>query len=248
MRVSILILIIVGYIFSAETEESKTLYKFLWSKSLKDSHQSYGKIISNPEKYKSAILDRLQYYEDKPDQIPDALIYIATFIRDERYIPYLIKLIENNKYSYDRCIYSCPIIFSLTIYSCFTNYSIPELSNELTPVFDLKSEIVKVNNIKLLNEDASDKIKGPGIDSLLQVYKNLNPLELFDVAGPKNNNEISRLAAAYITKFRLFDSKHLSSLYWLIITEMKDASMEYRSSIYWAIYKTEMSQSKNNPK
>jgi hypothetical protein len=239
MRVSILILLLLSSLFAEESEESKTLHKFLWSKFHNDTRSAYSEIISEPEKYKDAILDQLKYYESKPNQIPNSLIYIASYVRDKRYIPFLIRLMENEEYTYTNCIYSCPIIFSLTIYSCFTDFSIPELNRKLSEIDHLYLSIESVKNLVLKSEKASDYIKGPGIDSLLKAGEKLDTPELIQLAGPKNTNGTSRISAAYILHYRLLSPEYLPELYWLAITELLDASCQFRCSIYEAIYNTE---------
>jgi len=241
MKILILLIILIENIFAQKSNEVKILDAFL-----EDDQKAYSEIISHPEKYKDVILEKLENYKDKPEQISKSILYIVAFIRDERYIPYLIKIIENKEYSYENCIYSCPIIFSLTIYSCFTNYSLPKLNNEYVLVSDLYSDIERVQNINLISEDVSEYIKGPVIDSELNIGKKLNTETLIHLAGQNDDGTISRTAAAYILKYRLIDINFLTDLYWLAITEIVDASMQFRSSIYWAIYKTEMLRQKGD--
>ena len=104
------------------SKEKATLDTLLHSDNIQEKHKAYNSIIQNKNLYKDLILHELNRYAENMDSIPDELIYIAAFIRDPLYIWPLMKYLENPYYSYDSCVYECPIVFALTVYSCFTPY------------------------------------------------------------------------------------------------------------------------------
>lgn len=98
--------------YGGDTEKA-TLYQLLYSKITDQRLQAFNAITSNKDKYKSQVFAELQAFSAKPDKTPDGLLYLAAFIKDQRYIPPLSKLVNNENYSGEHCIYSCPIVFSL---------------------------------------------------------------------------------------------------------------------------------------
>jgi hypothetical protein len=239
LMINILFLTI-SNLFALEINDERTLDKYLSSKKTEVVLKTYLEIIGNPNRYVKLILDKFQYYKDKSEETPNSLIYIASYIRDPRFLPYLITLIQDTSYSNYSCIYSCPVVFSLTIFSCFTNNRLPHLDNKFTPVYDLYSEIDHVKNIKLVSEKPYNWYNtGPDMDSTFKIIEKLPTTNIINIAGPNNSNSISRYYAACILKCRLIETTYLYELYWLAITEQQDESAQYRFQIYNAIYKTE---------
>lgn len=231
------------------SKEKANLSNFLYSENIHQKIKAFNLIIGDKNKYKNLILDELQKYVEKTDSLPDELIYIAAYIRDKRFIQPLIKLLENLEYSNDQCIYSCPIVFALTIYACFSPYSLPTaLNTGLVPVHNLMSEIEGVRKLTLKSEKASSYIKGPGIDSDLKKAESMTTEQLIFLASPNNDGSISRLAAAFVLSHRINNEENIPDLYWLAISEELDASMEYRFAIYWAIYKVETAKLRKGKK
>jgi hypothetical protein len=221
-------------------DERATLNRFLFSKNADERQQAFNVITSNKDKYRNDILAELQVNTKKPNKTPDALLYIAAIIKDERYIDSLSKLINNASYSEEHCIYSCPIVFSLVVFSSFTNYSSPLLDDKLTAVHDYRSELDHVNKISLEPEIAYKYGSGPAFDPLLKEIEPLPIKEVIKIAGPTTKDGLRRLAAATVLHARTTDDKYLNDLYWLAISNVpNDASGEYRYSIHWAIYKAE---------
>ncbi len=243
MKKRIYLVLVVGFFYcfcSIELNDKEIFNEFLYPSDIGKVENAYFTIIDQENDFKDIILNELERYIENPDSTPDALIYLAAIIRDERYVPILVNFIENPAYSYNQCIYTCPIVFALTIYSCFSPYSLPDTLNmALSPVKDLISEINRVNKISLKSEKASEYIKGPGIDSDLKLGESMSTEQLLILASSKNDGSISRLAAAYILEYRTDSDEYLSDLYWLAITGYKDASMEFLSSVHRAIYKAE---------
>jgi len=166
----------------AEAKEEKILNDFLFSKEIKEQEKAYWYILRNREKFSDKIFQELVKYQNRTD-IPDKLIYLATILREERFIKPLVSLIENREYSDRQCIYYCPIVFSLTIYACFSEYSLPQdlFKKPVGAVWDLQSDIKDVKGISLKKEKASKYIKGPGVDALIQAYESLTTEQLIEL-------------------------------------------------------------------
>ena len=139
-----------------------------------------------------------------------------------------------------RCIYDCPIIFSLVIFGCFTPFQLPEDLNEnVDAVKDLKGDIKWAKSISLKPEKASKYVQGPGIDSLLHEIETLPLAAVLKLAGPETKNVYKRVAAAYVLEYGTLNDTYLAELYWLAITHLKDTSGQYLNAIYQAIYRAE---------
>ena len=134
MKIQPILLVIIlslmsGTAFGSDNEKA-TLNRFLYSKNVAERQQAFNVISSNKDQYRNAVLAELQGYANKPTKTPDALLYLAASIKDERYLQPLSKLINNENYSEEHCIYGCPIVFSLVVFSSFTNYSSPLLNDK----------------------------------------------------------------------------------------------------------------------
>ena len=158
----------------------------------------------------------------------------------------LVSLIENHEYSDRQCVYYCPIVFSLTIYECFSEYSLPtDLFNKrLSAVWDLQSDIKWVKGISLKRERASKYIRGPAVDSLFRAYEVLTIEQLIELAGPYNEDYNSRTVAVDILSYSIDNDEHILRLYWLAIKAVCGNGDEYRGAIYRAIYRAETAKSR----
>ena len=239
----VLCLIVLGNGSGANPTQSKeqvVLDRFLYSKDIGSRKVAFEEILVSDKPYRDLVLAGLRRSLEKPDNTPDSLIYLAAYIKDPRYLSPLAKLINNAGYSGNRCIYSCPIVFSLAVYQCFAGSELPtDLNSTLTPVKDLDRVIRHVRSISVEPEMTSKLVHGPGIDSLVQEIEKLPISEVMQIAGPNNNNARKRMAAAFVLQARITDPRYLSELYWLAVTALNDASGEYRSAIYSAIYRVE---------
>ena len=220
--------------------EKATLSRLLYSKNAGERQQAFNIITSNIDKYRTAVLAELQSFARNPNKTPDALLYLAAFIKDQRYIRPLVKLINNDKYSADHCLYSCPIVFSLAVFSSFTGDSVSGLNDKLNAVHDYKSECERVKSVSLEPEYANKYASGTGIDSLLEELEALPLAEVIKQAEPENTDGHRRMAAAIVLQAHIANDKYIKELYWLAINNLpSDASGEFRDSIHWAIYKAE---------
>jgi hypothetical protein len=234
-------------VFAGDSEKT-TLSQFLHSNSVNERQKAFTVIIVNDNKYRDLILTELEVCSNKPDKTPDALLYLAAYIRDQRYIRPLSKLINNVNYSAHHCIYQCTIVFSLVIFSSFTDYSLPVLNDKLVAVRDLKSEREMVKNISIELNPAYMSASGPGIDQLLDEMEALPISEVIKIAGPETADANKRFAAAIVLQAHAMDDRYLKELYWLAIEDIPNAATsEYRGAIHWAIYKAETYRKLNKP-
>lgn len=252
MKMQYIILVIVCCLASktvlAGDNEKTTLRRYLHSGRVNEQQTAFNVIVANHNNFKNLVLTELQRYSSRPDKTPDALLYLAAFIRDRRYVQPLSKLINNADYSEDRCIYACPIVFSLVVFSLFTDYSLPLLDDNLTAVQDLKSEREWVRHISIKPEPASKYAEGPGIDQLLHDMEALPVSEVIRIAGLETPDGNKRMAAAFVLQAHVIDDRYLKELYWLAIKNLpNDASGEYRGAIHMAIYKAETYKKLNKP-
>ncbi len=240
---SILLIIFLSLLTSVAfggDNEKATLNRFLYSKNTDERQQAFNIITSNRDKYRTAVLAELQSSTRNPNNTPDALLYLAALIKDQQYIRPLVKLINNDNYSAGHCIYSCPIVFSLAVFSSFTGYSVSGLNDKLNAVHDYKSECEWIKSVSIEPEHASKYASGPGIDSLLEEFEALPIVEVMKLAGPENTDGHKRMAAAIVLQAHTTNDQYIKELYWLAINNLpSDASGEFRDSIHWAIYKAE---------
>ena len=249
--VSIFLIVLISPAYSVGGEKDEKIFNdFLHSKDIRKEEQAYWYILRNKEKFSDKIFQELIKYQNRKD-IPDKLIYLATIFREERFIKPLVGLFENPKYSEEQCIYCCPIIFSLTIYACFSDYLLPPdlLKKKLTSaVWDLEFDIKRVKNISLEKESARKYVSGPRSDQILQAYESLTTEQLVELAGPYNEDYDSRFYAAFILSYFVDNDEHILRLYWSAIKEVYGASGQYRGAIYEAIYRAETARSRKQGK
>ena len=223
-----------------QQSDQSVLNEFLLSHDLHKSYIAFNTIILDENRFRDLVLTYLSDAESDKTKLNSRIIYLAAHFKDSRYIPFLVDIINDEEYSYESCIYSCPVVFALTIYEKFTNFKLANLDSSITPVQDLIAECDKVNQIKLIQTDVLLNMSGPGVNSALNKGIKLGNRELIEFAGPfKKDKNIPRFIAAAILSNRLIEPMFLPDLYWLAISEELDASMQYRSFIYPAIYKTE---------
>jgi len=246
MRYKILLLILaslllVSNITSAQTnkKDDQIFNDFLSSPSLLKKEKAYLHILQNKKAFSDKLFSEIKKYQKKTT-IPNELIYLATIFREQRFLKPLINMIENPEYSEDACIYPCPIVFSLTVYQCFSKFSLPgNLNKKLTAVSDLLLGIDSTKNISLKREKKDTSGDSPEAKALYAKLENLTIDQLIEKAGPNNTDYDSRFAAALILSYSIDNEKDINKLYWLAITEIDDASNEFRTAIYRAIYRAE---------
>lgn len=208
-------LIITNILLIISINTNNTILNCLYNKNIDIVSKSYWEIVNKPDKYRNDIYRELVKYKKK--KIPDKLIYLSTVIKDKRYLNILYNNYKVIKYD---CIYSCPIIFSLVIYKCFSNYWSDSFSINDD---DFNSTVDYINNFNIEN-----------------IYE-INNIEL------EKNIDKASIGHTYDERYYSVDwlkdnintSKYNKQLYYLAVTEYKDASYEYRYNVYQTIYRAE---------
>ncbi len=241
-----LCLILISWSVGANNHEAETLSTFLESESFDEKFEAFSNISSNKNRYQDVVFRELQKYQGNIHETPDDLIYLAAYIKDQKYMAPLMILLNDPDYSWQECIYDCAIVFSLVIFGAFTDIDVPiDESSKLTAVGDFQSELRRVRSLELKEEKASDYVKGPGIDSALNAMESLPLDEVIRKAGPFNENTGERMVAAFVLNYGTSTSEYLDDLYWLAITGYDDASSQYLGAIHQAIYRAETARYAN---
>jgi len=81
----LIILFFVSSTVYASGNEKKVLNRFLYAEHLEERQKAFNSIAADDNSYKEIVLTALENYSHKPDKTPDALIYLAAFIKDKRY-------------------------------------------------------------------------------------------------------------------------------------------------------------------
>lgn len=228
---------------------------FLQSAEISERRAAYLDILKNRGLYIDQIKQGLETFERIKDRRFDILnryIYRAAIIRSDKFINPLVMLI--NDYGYlGECIYCCPIIFALTLYAGFANWSPPaEITTNTvnTNIADLLNGIQYLFNTKsrpLVSEPTRTLSADPKEQKLLDEMYLLSEEELIKKAGPENANYSERCITSSVLSRKVVDDRNLTELYWLAIEEPRDASGIYRCNVYWAIERAEIARAQKNP-
>ena len=221
-------------------DEIQILREFIRSDNLILKENAYRKIVNNSGQYTDLIFGELQRLgsKDTTRPVPDSLLYLAMVIKNDRFVEPLARLIENQSYSAEACIYDCPIVLALAIYDAFTTSGIPSnLNDGITAVSDLRNLQKHIKQKFYLKTD-SIYIMNPEMRNVYEQTQKLPIVELLEQARP-GKSYVQRMIAAHFLSNNIMDDKHIVDLYWLAITEAKDASAEYRAAIYKAILRAE---------
>jgi hypothetical protein len=228
----------------AATPET-TLKTLLGSVNLIEQRAAFEKIVSSPKQYVPLVRDRLVLFAKGRIKLPmrsiDRLFYLAAFLKDKTIVPPIEALWRNTDILPYYCLYSCPIVFALTIYATYDLWTPPDnIKKVLDRHHDLYPEIRIASDISLDPTPKEHRAQGPGIDSLLKEASMKSEEELIELAGPKTKDWEKRFAAVCQLSYTVATSKNLKDLYWLAIQEPEpDGACEFRSSLYTAIYRAE---------
>jgi hypothetical protein len=243
----LIIFLIVSPLQPIYAQGKGVLDDFLYSRDINVKQRSYRTIIENQKDFSIPILKELEKYTQDQTiskNVPNELIYIASLIRDKSYLPSLIKIIQFNEYSEDSCVYNCPIVFALTLFECFSDFSVPaNLDVKNTPISDLYNGI-KYAKKKSYLTDEKIRIASQSMKILYGKTLNLTTQQLIQQAGPQTKDYISRLVAVNVLANSIDSDRYMMDLYWLAITEANDTSASFRSEIYRAILKAEYYKSR----
>ena len=230
----------------------KTLDTLLGSSSLSEQRAAFEKIASSPEKYVSLIRKRLTSFAngliDVPGRLIDRLFYLSAFLKDTSLVSPIEAIWKDTDFLPHYCLYSCPIVFALTIYATSGLWTPPEnMKKEILRHYDLYPEIRMASDISLDPTPEEHKIRGPGIDIWLQKAAAMSERELIEQAGPDTQEPKMREAATFQLSYTVSSSENLKDLYWLAIQEHPpDGACEGRGAIYKAIYRAEKAHRKGH--
>ena len=245
---SLAILLTQNITFASSSNDSLTL--LINSKDLVVKREAFQNIAKNGEMYSDEMLSRLTMYsKSRAGNIDElnTLIYLAAVVKDKRFLSPLWKMLFDDEYLVDECLYDCPIIFSLSVYTIATDWNPPEKQDDQNiKVEDFYRIYHLISSLSLQKNHAYNHVSGPGIDEQLKQVATLSEEDIIKQAGPHNPDSNSRYAAAYELEYSVVDDKNLVDLYWLAINETVGASREYRSAIYRAILRAEKSITLSN--
>ena len=241
-----LLFLLVSSLAYADDAEN-TINIFLGSGDLAGQRAAFDKIAASPGKYLPLVRNRLasiasgQFKTTEQSRSLDRLFYLAAFIKDKSLVSPIEKLWKDTDFLPDYCVYSCPIVFALTIYATSDLWTPPEtMGKALDRHEDLYAEIRTASEISLEPTPYKDRARGPGIDTYLEEMANKPERELIEKAGPETQESRVGLAAAFQLAYSVSSSENLKDLYWLAIQEPKpDGACEGRWAIYIAIYRAE---------
>jgi hypothetical protein len=235
---------------------ANSLDVFLHSAYLSERRAAYLDIVKNGAQYVDQIKQGLETFARTKEKRIDVLkryIYLAAMIRSDKFIDPLVSIFENYDALGGECVYCCPIIFALTLYGAFSNWSPPaemmaDLSNGM--VSDLRMgilDIVKMKSKPLAIESTLALFADPEKQKWFERIKLLSAEELIKISGPENPDDNERHIASEVLAGKVVDDKNLIELYWLAIEELPhDPSGRYRCCTYQAIERAEIAKAQKN--
>jgi len=230
--------------YADATEE--TFNTLLDSDSLSEHREAFKKIASSPEQYVPLVRNRFVAIvrgQLKPNvRSVDRLFYLAAFLKDKSLVAPMEALWQDTSFQPHYCLYSCPIVFALTVYTTSDLWTPPDNMNKsLSRHYDLYPEIRIASEISLEPiplEQLKQKIQG--IDRRLEEAYKKSEQQLINQAGPQTEDFRKRETAAWVLMYSVSSSENLKDLYLLVIQEVKpDGAAYYRRAIYRAIYRAE---------
>jgi hypothetical protein len=228
-----------------------SLDEFLRSQDLFKRRAAYLNILNNREKYIRRVEQGLKTFARTKEKNIDVLkrhIYLAAIIRSDRFLEPLVSISKNYNDLGGWCTYCCPIVFTLSLYGAFQNWSPPETMTgpETYMLVDLRIGIERLKNMKnqtLIPKRLKIEFADPGKQKWYERIETLPLEELICLTGPENADPSERYFASHALPGRVIDSKNLAELYWLAIEELEDdASGIYLCSIYEAIERAEIAR------
>jgi hypothetical protein len=237
------------FISTSLKAQTNSLDTFLNSDKLEERKAAYLDILANKEAYIDQIhyeLDFIQRTKDKRYRTFNKLTYLAAIIRNVRFIDPLWKMLDDIDYLDSECIYCCPILFALTLYALYTDWSPPDdiLAYELQKEISREKEKI---DVPLYRKTSGVQYASPEWQDWLRKTELLSVEELIKMTGPENPNNTIRHNSASVLAPAVTDDKFLVELYWLAIEELvRDASGIYRCDIFEAILRAERARAQKD--
>jgi len=209
--------------------------------------------VKNAAQYVDQIKQGLETFARTKEKRIDVLnryIYLAAIIRSDKFIDPLVSIFKNYYDLGGSCNVCCPIVFALTLYGAFTNWSLPpEMMSDLSSsmVGDLRRGIYEIENKKrkpLAIESPLALFADPEEQKWFERIKLLSADELIRIAGPENADDNERHIASEVLAGKVTDDKNLTELYWLAIEELPhNPSGRYQCCTYQAVERAEIAKS-----
>lgn len=240
------VVIVVGCARSRSTE-TDSYDVLLHSPSPADQRAAMSAILRKPHDYVPRIQESLRDYprSARTDwRAANRAVHVAALVRDSSFAPILIEILGDSAVL-EECIYSCPVVFALTIQAAFAGWTPPPtLDTTLTTVNDLKSSIPSVSHMSLEIRPLVSLAQGPAVDRHRKSIEGKSEEQLIQMAGSTSPDE-PRWLAAVALEASVATSKNRIELYLLLMNEpQNEASAEYRGSIYHAIYRAETARAR----
>jgi hypothetical protein len=234
-----------SFITSLAFAGSDYLGVLLHSQSMENQRTALRKILDDPKTYipriQQSLLDYSRLLRVDPIAAKRA-VYLSALIRDPSFPAVLVKTLDLPDVL-DACEYACPVVFALTISSCFGGWTVPVgLDSSLETVTDLKAGIANMSRINLKVGAIEDVVQGPDIEKYGKDLEDKTEEQLIRLAGPTTSSQEKRKFAAYRLETLVSGSKNLINLYLLALNDFEDASGEYRNAIYQSIYRAELAR------
>jgi hypothetical protein len=231
----------------ARESSSNALDVILNSTSVSERRTAYLNILENPSLYADQVLLRLEdwlkaYRQNinDPDKIVslNRLIYLAAALKGNKFVGPLVKIATDSEYKEQQCIYCCPAIFALAVYSITkpwespgqrTNWNIPDIP-------DVNSML---KDFALLPSSGHLEFPDPKGQQLLRRTETMSEEELIKQASPFDMDYTARWLAAEFLSWKVRSDRNLDELYWLALEDMDGTDIFYRCCIYYAILRAE---------
>jgi hypothetical protein len=202
--------------------------------------EALSAILRQPQDYLPRIRQSLREYPRsvRTDwRAANRAVHLAVLVRDSSFAPILVSMLADSAVV-DECIYACPVVFALTIFSSFSGWTpAAALDSSLTTVTDLQAAIRYMSRVSLDVQPIDKVVQGPAVERHRKAIEGKTEEQLIEMAA-------SRDSAGWLAPFALESSvttsKNRIELYLLLMNESRsDASNENRGSIYQAIYRAE---------
>jgi hypothetical protein len=229
---------------------------FLQSPEISERRAAYQDILKNSERYIEQIKKGLEIIERAKLIRIDVLkryIYLAAIIRSDKFIDPLVSIFKSYRALGGECVYCCPIVFALTLYGAFSNWSPP--ADMISGwgdrmVSDLRTEIQQIDDMKnkpLVWERLKVEFADPEKQKWFERIESLPVQELIKMTDPENADSNERYWAVQVLGGKVINDKDLTELYWLAIEALSDdPSPFYLCCTYQAIERAEIAKAQKN--
>jgi len=215
----------------------------LKSTSISERRTAYLDILKDPDAYVDQILLGIDIWQKTRDQgieVLNRLIYLAAVLKKDEFIEPLINIANDPEYTEHECIYDCPAIFALAVFTTSMHWTPPVQTVDLEiPYLQYLDSLMSMRRTSLRRTRPGITFSRSEDQELLSKTETLSEEELIQQAAPFNKDHMTRWLAAEVLSYTVTDDKNLLDLYWLAIEEVDDASCQYRCSIYTAILRAE---------